>query len=190
MAFMQHILIIVFSLMLLFLAIGVLLAKDLIASIIISAVFSLFAVALYVILMAVDVAITEAAVSAAMSAVIYLLAFTLVGKGAIDTIGCGVRPYVRKYRTLSWAIIGLILIAIVSKVMMLLPWSNTEAVGGIYQVSKLYIASAGNDFGIANIVTAILAGYRAFDTLLETMVIFIAAFGVAELLHPERYAQS
>ncbi len=47
---------------------------------------------------------------------------------------------------------------------------------------ELYIQSALPDIGIENIVTAILASYRGFDTLGETVVIFTAGISVALLL--------
>ncbi|MDD2472627.1 MULTISPECIES: hydrogen gas-evolving membrane-bound hydrogenase subunit E [unclassified Methanoculleus] len=47
---------------------------------------------------------------------------------------------------------------------------------------ELYINSVLPDIGIENIVTAILASYRGFDTLGETVVIFTAGISVALLL--------
>jgi len=47
---------------------------------------------------------------------------------------------------------------------------------------KLYIDLAFQDVGVENIVTAILASYRGFDTLGETVVIFTAGISVALLL--------
>lgn len=47
---------------------------------------------------------------------------------------------------------------------------------------ELYIRSALHDVGIENIVTAILASYRGFDTLGEVVVIFTAGISVSLLL--------
>jgi multicomponent Na+:H+ antiporter subunit B len=47
---------------------------------------------------------------------------------------------------------------------------------------ELYIRSVLPDIGIENIVTAILASYRGFDTLGEVVVIFTAGISVALLL--------
>ncbi|MFW5638696.1 MAG: hydrogen gas-evolving membrane-bound hydrogenase subunit E [Methanoculleus sp.] len=47
---------------------------------------------------------------------------------------------------------------------------------------ELYIESVLPDIGIENIVTAILASYRGFDTLGEVVVIFTAGISVALLL--------
>ncbi len=47
---------------------------------------------------------------------------------------------------------------------------------------QLYVDSVLPDIGIDNIVTAILASYRGFDTLGEVVVIFTAGISVAMLL--------
>ncbi|MDN7013785.1 hypothetical protein FGW20_12240 [Methanoculleus sp. FWC-SCC3] len=47
---------------------------------------------------------------------------------------------------------------------------------------KLYVESVLPDIGIDNIVTAILASYRGFDTLGEVVVIFTAGISVTLLL--------
>ena len=49
-----------------------------------------------------------------------------------------------------------------------------------------YIAGTQREFGFPNIVTAILASYRGYDTLGETAVIFTAAVGVMLLLVERR----
>ena len=50
------------------------------------------------------------------------------------------------------------------------------------KISEYYIANTSKNFGIPNIVTAILGGYRGLDTLFETTVIFAAAMGVRSIL--------
>ena len=47
-------------------------------------------------------------------------------------------------------------------------------------VGQRYVEETPNDIAVPNIVTAVLASYRGFDTLGETVVIFTA--GVAVLL--------
>jgi len=47
---------------------------------------------------------------------------------------------------------------------------------------KLYVDLALSDIGVENIVAAILASYRGFDTLGEVVVIFTAGISVALLL--------
>jgi multicomponent Na+:H+ antiporter subunit B len=49
-------------------------------------------------------------------------------------------------------------------------------------VAPRYINDAVAETGVPNLVTAVLADYRGFDTLGETTVIFIAGIGVMLLL--------
>lgn len=51
-----------------------------------------------------------------------------------------------------------------------------------HYVAQMYIERTLPDIGIDNIVTAILASYRGFDTLGETVVIFTAGISVILLL--------
>ena len=51
-----------------------------------------------------------------------------------------------------------------------------------HYVARMYIERTLPDIGIDNIVTAILASYRGFDTLGETVVIFPAGISVILLL--------
>jgi multicomponent Na+:H+ antiporter subunit B len=46
----------------------------------------------------------------------------------------------------------------------------------------VHIEFAGRDIGVPNLVTAILASYRGYDTWGETAVIFTACVGVMLLL--------
>jgi multicomponent Na+:H+ antiporter subunit B len=49
-------------------------------------------------------------------------------------------------------------------------------------VAPRYIEESGREIGVPNIVTSVLASYRGYDTLGETVVIFTAAIGVMILL--------
>lgn len=50
------------------------------------------------------------------------------------------------------------------------------------QVGDHYIANGREDTGAANIVTSVVVGYRAFDTLGEITVLFVAAVGLGAVL--------
>lgn len=50
-------------------------------------------------------------------------------------------------------------------------------------VSVYYIENGEKDTNAANLVTAVLADYRGFDTLLETTVMFLAGLGVVLILY-------
>jgi multicomponent Na+:H+ antiporter subunit B len=53
-------------------------------------------------------------------------------------------------------------------------------------VAPFYIESSYQDTRTPNIVTAVLADYRSFDTLGEVSVIFVAGMAVIMLLTPRR----
>jgi len=55
-----------------------------------------------------------------------------------------------------------------------------------HHVAPRYIAETPDAIGIPNIVTAVLADYRGFDTLGEVAVIFTAGIGVLLLLGGRR----
>jgi multicomponent Na+:H+ antiporter subunit B len=49
-------------------------------------------------------------------------------------------------------------------------------------VAPRYLERSGEEIGVPNVVTSVLASYRGFDTLGETTVVFTAAIGVMILL--------
>ena len=55
-------------------------------------------------------------------------------------------------------------------------------INDIPRIAGLYIKNAINDFGFSSIVTAVVAGYRAFDTMFENVVIFTACYWFYTLL--------
>jgi multicomponent Na+:H+ antiporter subunit B len=59
------------------------------------------------------------------------------------------------------------------------PWADPQSPASVH-LSPHYIEEAINETSVPNIVTAVLADYRGFDTMFETAVIFAA--GIAVLL--------
>ena len=53
-------------------------------------------------------------------------------------------------------------------------------------VAPRYIEDSPQEIGVPNLVTAVLASYRGYDTLGETAVIFTAGIGVIILLGSAR----
>jgi multicomponent Na+:H+ antiporter subunit B len=49
-------------------------------------------------------------------------------------------------------------------------------------VAPRYLKEGPKETGVPNVVTAVLASYRGFDTLGETLVVFTAGAGVIALL--------
>ena len=61
------------------------------------------------------------------------------------------------------------------------PWADPDQPASAH-VSPRYIERAVEETGVPNLVTAVLADYRGYDTLFETVVIFTAGVAVLMLL--------
>lgn len=61
------------------------------------------------------------------------------------------------------------------------PWADPDQPASVH-VSPRYIERSLEETGVSNIVTAVLADYRGYDTLFETAVIFTAGIAVLMLL--------
>ncbi|MCB1233899.1 MAG: hypothetical protein KDM91_02375 [Verrucomicrobiae bacterium] len=59
--------------------------------------------------------------------------------------------------------------------------ANAGVEGG-FSVSRYYITETAADTAVPNIVTAVLADYRGYDTFFETTVIFIAGLAIFAIL--------
>lgn len=146
--------------------------RNLFSVVMLSGVFSLLSAGLFVTLDAVDVAFTEAAVGAGVATVLFLaaLAFT----GSVEKPPAS-QPYI------SVLIMTVLAALLIYGTMDMPPFGDASA--PIHQhVAPEYIRGAKTQIGIPNIVSAILASYRGFDTLGETGVIFTAGIGVVLLL--------
>jgi len=53
-------------------------------------------------------------------------------------------------------------------------------------VTNYYIDQGLHDTGAINLVAAIYLGYRAYDTLIETIILFVAVTGVVFYLRGKR----
>jgi multicomponent Na+:H+ antiporter subunit B len=135
-------------------------------------VFSLLMVSLYLLHAATDVAITEAAVGACMSSVLLLMAYFYAKPQNHN------RPGYKFWWGLLFTIIFLSSAVLIKS----LPIIGDEKNVIHHHVANFYMANASKDFDINSIVTSVLAGYRAYDTLGETIVILIAALGVIRVL--------
>jgi multicomponent Na+:H+ antiporter subunit B len=129
-------------------------------------VFSLLMVCIYLLNAAVDVAITEAAVGACMSSILLLMAYFYT------------KPRISYHHRVWWRLLFFAMFIAAVFLVSYLPVSNITN----QHVANYYIENTNKDFGINSTVTAILAGYRAYDNLGETIVIFLAALGVIRVL--------
>jgi len=136
-------------------------------------IYSLLMAALWVVLDAVDVAFTEAAVGAGVTTVIMLLAIARTGYREKKSKKVSVIPI---FAALSTG--GLLIYATLG-----MPDFGSHDAPAQIHVAPYYIERAEIETGVPNVVTAILASYRGFDTLGEVTVIFTAGIGVLALLN-------
>jgi multicomponent Na+:H+ antiporter subunit B len=121
---------------------------------------------------AADVAMTEAAVGAGISTVLMLGALHLVK-------GLELKP-----ARSPWMPLAVVLLAgalVVHGTLGLPAFGDPHAPIHTH-VAPRYLEQGLAETGVPNIVTAVLASYRGFDTLGETTVVFTAGIGVIALL--------
>ena len=152
------------------------LQRNLFAVVVLSGIYSFLMATVLVALDAVDVGMTEASVGAGISTVLLLGALYLCG-------GEEAKPMRRPLLPLALSlVIGAML---VYGTLGLPAFSDPDA--PIHRhVAKRYIEEGAKETGVPNIVTAVLASYRGYDTLGEAMVVFTAGAGVVALLRRRR----
>ena len=147
--------------------------RSLFAIVMLSGIYSLISATWFVALDAVDVAFTEAAVGAGISTALLLGAMLLTSRTA--------KPEKRA----SFIVPLLVCIAVgcmlVYATIDLPAFGDPDSPANTY-VGTDYIERTPNEIGVPNIVTAVLASYRGFDTLGEVGVVFSAALAVILLL--------
>jgi len=162
-------------------AIAIVRLRNLFTVVMLTGIFSLLSAVLYVLLTAVDVAFTEAAVGAGISTLLMLATIAL-------TTDVEKRP-----ENISLAPLLIVIVTGAALIYGTLDMPNygDPAAPANNHVAPRYIQKSGQEIGLPNIVTSILASYRGYDTLGETVVIFTAAIGVLILLGkgrgPERW---
>lgn len=157
-------------------AIAVLAVRSVFAAVMLMGIFSLLSATLFVVLDAVDVAFTEAAVGAGISVVLFLSALALIPSPARPTRG---QPVAGLF--ICAACFALLISGTVD-----MPRYGDPGAPIQGHVAPRYLNESGKEIGIPNVVTSVLASYRGYDTLGETVVVFTAAVGVMLLLGRER----
>lgn len=155
---------------------GVIFVRDLLGSVILFSIFSLVMALLYLVMEAPDVAITEAAVGAGVSTLFLLLALTFTGREQTN------RRCSRHSAKLLVVLLGLSLIYATADI----PVYGLADSPANRHIAPYYLQETPAEIGIPNVVTAVLASYRGFDTLGETSVVFTALVAVFLLLWPSR----
>ncbi len=150
--------------------------RSILAVVMLSGMYSLLMASIFLVLDAVDVAFTEAAVGAGVTTVLGLVAMSL-------TVDHEKIPAHKAYLPLA--------VVAVTGVVLLFATQDMPDIGdpnaAVHQhVAPRYIEETPRAIGIPNIVTAVLADYRGYDTLGEVAVIFTAGIGVMLLLGRRR----
>ena len=146
--------------------------RNLFAVVALAAAYSFLMATVMLVLDAVDVAMTEAAVGAGVSTIVALSALYLT---KADEAPFRARPILPAFVSLG---VGAMLIYGTSD----LPTFGVAAQPLHEHVGGAYIERGYEETHIPNLVTAVLASYRGFDTLGEATVVFTAGIGVLLLL--------
>jgi len=154
-------------------ALAIVRMRSLFGIVMLQGVYSLVSAAWFVSLDAVDVAFTEAAVGAGVSTVLMLSAMLLADRKSTPV------PMRRQF--------GALAVVFLAGAAMLYAVGDMPAFGDLNSpansyVGTDYLAKTAEDVQIPNVVTAVLASYRGYDTFGEVVVIFSAGLGVLLLL--------
>ena len=153
-------------------AIAIIAMRDILSVIMLGAIYSLVSATLFVVLDAVDVAFTEAAVGAGITTVLYLSALGIAGKH---------QTLARKNHLVAIFVVLVTGAGLIYSTADMPAFGDPNAPAHIH-VAPRYLEQSGEEIGIPNIVTSVLASYRGFDTLGEVTVVFTALIAVLLLL--------
>lgn len=151
--------------------IGIVRVRNLFSVVVLTGVYSFTMASVLLVLDAVDVAMTEASVGAGISTVLMLSALHLTKTEEARPIHSIVLP---------------LFVAAVTAGVLLWGVGPTPDFGAVTTPVQAagpdYLGRSVSETGIPNVVTAVLASYRGFDTLGEVTVIFTAGIAVLLLL--------
>ena len=153
-------------------ALRIIFLKDLFAVVMLFGIFSFLSALIFINLDAVDVAFTEASVGAGISTVLMLGTLALTGRKEKASTHSSVLPLIVVCITGGTLIYGTLDMP---------PFGHPD--NPIHEhVAPRYIEDSPIEVGLPNMVTSVLASYRGFDTLGETVVVFAALIAVLGLL--------
>ncbi len=157
-------------------ALRVIFLKDLFAVVMLFGIYSFLSALIFVTLDAVDVAFTEASVGAGISTVLMLGTLALTGRTEKES---------KHPKTLPILVVCVTGAALIYGTLDMPPFGHAD--NPIHEhVAPRYIEESPKEVGLPNMVTSVLASYRGFDTLGETVVVFAATIGVLALLGTRR----
>ncbi|HRP27251.1 MAG TPA: DUF4040 domain-containing protein [Burkholderiaceae bacterium] len=151
-------------------------ARNLFGVVVLSGIYSFLMATVLVAMDAVDVAMTEAAVGAGISTVLFLGALFLCRSEETKPVRSPWLPLAA-----SIAVGALLMYGTLG-----LPGFADPNAPIHTHVAPRYLQQGVIETGVPNIVSAVLASYRGYDTLGETTVVFTAGAGVVALLRRRR----
>ena len=154
-------------------AVAIIRLRDLFAAVMLMGIFSLLSASLFTVMDAVDVAFTEAAVGAGISTVLMLATLSLT-----SSMDSRLHERPRPMALVAVVLTGAALVYATFD----MPRYGDPTAPIHHHVADDYINRASSEIGVPNLVTAILASYRGYDTWGEVTVIFTACVGVLMLL--------
>ena len=163
-------------------AVGIIVLRDLLAAVVLLGLYSLVAAGAFVVMDAVDVAFTEAAVGAGISTILFL--------GALSFTSHEQKPRGND------SVVALVFVAITGALLIYgtldMPHygSATSPAQTHPELAVRFIERSAGEVGPPNVVTSVLASYRGYDTLGETVVVFAAGIAVLSLLGLRRRPSS
>lgn len=150
--------------------------RNLFAAVMLFGIYSLLSAALFVTLDAVDVAFTEAAVGAGIATILMLATLAITSA----------RQKARKKRAIVPMLAAIATGAVLIYGTWDLPRFGDSSAPAHLHVAPRYLDESAKEIGVPNVVTAVLASYRGYDTLGEVTVIFTAGIGVIVLIGRSR----
>ena len=153
-------------------ALAIVRLRNLFAVAMLSGVFSLLSALLFVAMDAVDVAFTEAAVGAGISTVLVLGTLALTSRVEKPASHSPLLPLFVVFVTGAVLIYGTLD----------MPNFGSADAPAMTHVAPDYLKRTPEEIDVPNVVTAILASYRGYDTMGETAVVFTAGIGVLLLM--------
>lgn len=166
--------------------------RDLLSATVILGAYSLIMAIVWIHLNAVDVAFTEATVGAGITTVLLLAAISRTRRGEEllsdslpDDERTNANKSIKKHKIISRMIVFITGAVLVYGTMDMPDFGDPGAPANKH-VAPYMIEHGKHDTASVNIVTAILASYRGYDTLGETAVVFAAALCVILILRRNR----
>ena len=158
--------------MLVITALAIVRSENLFVAAMLTGIFSLLMAAMFFILDAPDVALTEAAVGAGISTVLILAALALTGE---HERGESANPMLALGVVIVTTLI--VIYATFDK-----PGFGDPTAPVHEHLAPWYLERTPEAIDIPNVVTAVLGGFRGYDTLGEVFVVFTAGIGVLFIL--------